>query len=133
MCVYNTIPPTLPSPSFGSGQPAYVQCDANGSLISGGISSGPTTNRSVTITTGSTFQNIITAGQVTKSLTIQNNNTNGDNCWIFIGGGTATKATSILLSPGQSYGRYGPFVPSDVIQGTCATGGGVDSIYVDTQ
>jgi|SRR6516162_10758911 hypothetical protein len=100
----------------------------------------PTTNSSVTITTGSTFQTILTAvptpgptgaGQ-RHSLTIQNNNVTADNCWIFIGAtGSATKPTSILLPQGASYTRYFPFIPSDNIAGTCATTG--DSIYVDTQ
>jgi len=94
-----------------------------------------TTNGSVTIATGSTFQTILAvlaAGNTQRrSVTIQNNNTNGDNCWLFIGGGSATKATSILLAPGGSYQRYYPYVPSDAIQATCATTN--DTMYLDTQ
>lgn len=96
----------------------------------------PTTNRSITITNGNTFQTVIAAASPTvstsrQSLTIQNNNTNNDNCWVFIGSAAAAKATSILLGPGGSYQRYYPFVPSDAIQATCTTT--ADSLYVDTQ
>jgi hypothetical protein len=91
------------------------------------------TNGSVTITTGGTFQTVlaaITQNNQRRSLTVENNNTS-DNCWLFIGSGSATKATSILLLPGGSYTRYYPYVPSDALQATCATTG--DSIYVDFQ
>ena len=89
-----------------------------------------TTNSSSTITLGNTFQTI-SAAQPRFTITIQNNNTNGDNCWLFIGGGSATKGTSILLAPGGSYQRYYPYVPSDAIQMTCATTS--DTFYLDTQ
>lgn len=52
-----------------------------------------TTNGAVTITTGGTFQTVLSALSSSgsrHSLTIQNNNTNGDNCWIYVGSGTAT-------------------------------------------
>jgi hypothetical protein len=96
----------------------------------------PTTNRSVSITTGGTFQQILAATPNTRdtlyqSLTIQNNQTTTDNCWIHIGGGTVNQSTSILLAPGQAYTRYFPYTPSDAIQGTCTTNG--DKLYVDTQ
>lgn len=91
----------------------------------------PTTNSSITITTGNTFQNLFSGiGRGRRSLTIQNNNAS-DSCWIFIGSGSATKATSILLLAGQAYTRYYPFLPSDVIQATCATT--ADSLYADVQ
>lgn len=93
-----------------------------------------TTNASVVIATGNTFQTVLPslrqpAGS-RKSLTIQNNNAS-DNCWLFIGSATATKATSILLLPGGSYTRYYPFTPSDAIQATCASTS--DTLYVDSQ
>jgi hypothetical protein len=90
-----------------------------------------TTNRSVTITLGSTFQTILTGGSQRRSVTIENNNTNTDNCWLFVGSASATTGTGILLLPGGSYSRYWPYVPSDVIQGTCASTN--DTLYVDTQ
>jgi hypothetical protein len=92
-----------------------------------------TTNGSVTITTGSTFQTILSAITQTnqrRSLTIENNNAS-DNCWLFIGSGSATKATSILLTAGGSYTRYYPYVPGDAMQATCATAS--DTLYVDYQ
>ena len=89
----------------------------------------PTTNGSVTITTGNTFQTVLTAA-TRRSLTVQNNNT-ADNCWLFIGSGTASKANSILLLPGGSYARYFPYTPSDALQATCATTS--DTFYIDTQ
>lgn len=94
-----------------------------------------TTNGSVTITTGNTFQTVLAAlgapPAIRRSLTIENNNTNGDNCWVFVGSGSATEGTAILLTKGGSYQRYYPYVPSDAIQATCATTS--DTLYVDTQ
>ena len=90
----------------------------------------PTLNLSVVIATGNTFQTVLAAGVNKRSLQIQNNNTT-DACWIFIGSGSATKGTSILLNAGGSYTRYYPFVPSDAIQATCATTS--DTLYVDVQ
>lgn len=93
----------------------------------------PTTNQTVVITTGNTFQTVLTAitlNNQRRSLTIQNNNAT-DSCWLFIGAGSATKPTSILLLAGGSYTRYYPYIPSDVIQATCATSS--DTMYVDTQ
>lgn len=93
-----------------------------------------TVNGSVTITAGNTFQTAVAAltpPALRRSLTIQNNNTNGDNCWVFVGGGSATKGTAILLNQGGSYTRYYPYVPSDAIQATCTTTS--DTLYVDTQ
>lgn len=95
-----------------------------------GLPNYGTTNASVSITTGNTFQQVLAAG-ARRSITIQNNNAT-DNCWVFIGAGSATVATSILLTPGGAYGRYnGSYVPQDVIQATCATNG--DKLYVDWQ
>jgi hypothetical protein len=104
-----------------------------------------TTNSSVTITTGNTYQNVlaaVTTNQQRRSLTIENNNTTAtDNCWIAFGtrlsngsqitAANATKAESILLAPGGSYTRYYPYIPNDLIVGTCVSNG--NSIYVDVQ
>jgi hypothetical protein len=95
----------------------------------------PTKNSSASIVTGNTFQSVLAAAvgsTLRNSLTIQNNNTNADSCWVFIGpNASATKATSILLAQGASYTRYYPFIPSDNISATCATT--ADTLYVDTQ
>lgn len=91
-----------------------------------------TTNGSVTIATGNTFQTVlaaVTQSNQRRSLTIENNNAS-DSCWIFIGSAVAAKGTSILLLPGGSYTRYQPYVPADAIQATCATTS--DTLYVDT-
>ena len=93
-----------------------------------------TINNSTTITLGGTFQTVLPAlgtGAVRRSITIQNNNTGTDNCWVFLGSGAATTARSILLASGGSYQRYYPYVPSDAVQMTCTTTG--DSVYIDTQ
>jgi hypothetical protein len=93
-----------------------------------------TTNASVSISTGNTFQTIITppaAPAQWRSVTIENNNTNTDNCWITVDGGAASKAKAILLLPGGSYTRYFPYVPANAIQGTCQTS--ADTLYVDYQ
>lgn len=111
--------------------PAFAQTYLN--PTSGSIVDLPTTNSSVAITTGNTFQTVIAAistNNQRKSLTIQNNNAS-DSCWLFIGAGSATKATAILLASGQAYTRYYPYVPSDAIQATCTTT--ADTLYVDVQ
>jgi hypothetical protein len=118
-------------PSFGQGNnmppaPAF----------SGAITNRSTLNGSVVIATGNTFQIVLASnfGTTTQrqQLTVNNNNfTVPDNCWIFLGSGTATKAASIMLVPGASYRREWPFVPSDTIQATCTTTS--DTLYIDTQ
>lgn len=113
-----------------------------------------TVKQAVKITTGNTFQQILASNYGTttqrQALTIENNNTNGDNCFIIavtgqeISAGSTTSTTvtingvaltaaqaAILLTEGGSYQRYWPYVPSDAIWGTCSGTG--DSIYVDTQ
>ena len=95
-----------------------------------------TVNASAVIATGNSFQTVLSAvngglsSPARQSLTIENNNAS-DNCWIFIGSGSPTEAKSILLLPGGSYTRYWPYVPSDVIQATCANNS--ETLYVDTQ
>jgi hypothetical protein len=114
----------------------FAQSAPTGMPVEGAVVNRATVNSSVTITTGGTFQQVLASviGTQTQrqALTIQNNNTNSDNCRVFLGPtASATTANSILLSPGQSYTRYWPIVPSDAIQVTCATAG--DSVYVDNQ
>lgn len=104
-------------------------------------------NRSISVTTGNTYQAIAAVNQSRRMIQIQNNNTNTDNCFInddglvAAGNTTATSVTtangaitaakaSILLQPGQAYTRYYPYVPSGPIVGTCASNG--DSLYVGT-
>lgn len=113
-------PVTVCVPTFINGQ---LNCARPGSQ--------PTTNVTIVIAAGNTFQTILAASTSRLNMTIQNNNTNGDNCWLFIGAGSATKATSILLGQGGSYQRYFPYIPSDAIQATCTTTS--DTLYVDTQ
>jgi hypothetical protein len=95
----------------------------------------PTVNGSVTLNATATYTQLLPATALNsfarRSLTIQNNNTNGDLCWIFIGSAAPTTPTSIQLAQGIPYQRYFPYVPNDKISGTCASTG--DSIYVDTQ
>jgi hypothetical protein len=110
-------------------------------MLSAALAQTPafTVNGSIAITAGNTFQQVLpampagsggSAGR--RSLTIQNNQTTTDNCWLYIGPtASATKGTSILLVPGGSYTRYFPYVPADNIAATCATT--ADTLYVDTQ
>jgi hypothetical protein len=120
---------------FSSGA-SYAQTPNSGSAISGVTINRSTKNVSVVITTGGTFQTVLTSilgtSTVRQALTIENNNTT-DNCYLFIGTGTPTAATSILLLPGGSYTRYWPYVPSDTFQATCASGAEPDSLYIDVQ
>jgi hypothetical protein len=125
--------------SVGYQAPAMAQ-----NATAGAATNLPTTNLSVTITTGSTFQTVLQAissppTTVTRrSMTIQNNNTS-DSCWLTFGkigstnitSGNAAKASSILLLAGGSLTRYWPYVPSDEIEGTCASNS--DTLYIDTQ
>jgi hypothetical protein len=97
------------------------------------VANMPTTIVPTVITTGNTFQTIlprIVPPSVRHSLTIEDNNAS-DNCWLYIGPGSATKGTAIFMVPGGSYMRYFPYVPSDVIQATCATS--ADTLYLDIQ
>lgn len=98
------------------------------------VTNAATTNGSVVITTGNTFQTVLPALQPgdspRRSLTIENNNAS-DSCWLYVGSGTPTKGTSMLLTSGGGYTRYYPYVPSDAIKATCASTS--DTLYVDTQ
>jgi hypothetical protein len=85
----------------------------------------PSDHCSVTIVTANKFQQVLAPNKANapegRGLTIENNNTNGDGCWVYIGSGAASKETSQQLTAGESYVRYWPFVPSDGIQATCAS------------
>lgn len=105
---------------------AFGACDANAQSRPMNLN---TLNSSAVIVTGNTFQTILAAKTNRQSVTIQNNNAS-DACWVFVGGGSATKGTSIALAAGQSWSRYFPYVPSDAIQATCATTN--DTLYIDT-
>jgi hypothetical protein len=130
-------------------------------IISPGTSSIPTnvvtTNGSVTITTGLTYQQILStpANDLSLgSLFFQNNQISGtDTCWIIIDvtvgnqivAGTTTTSTlvtvggnmvtagsvSIILVPGQLFLRTYPILPGDAVFATCATTG--DTLFVATQ
>jgi hypothetical protein len=89
----------------------------------------------VTIVTGNKFQEILpenNTGKDRRALVIDNKNTNGDNCWVFVGTGRATKEKSDkVLAPGDEYVEFWPFVPSDEIQATCASSS--DTLDVEFQ
>lgn len=115
--------------------PALPQAPApTGSPVRGVPQNPGTINHSAVITLGNTFQQILPAvgSGYRASLTIQNNNTGTDNCFVFIGPtASATKGTSILLATGIAYVRYWPNVPGDNIAATCDNTS--DTLYVDTQ
>jgi hypothetical protein len=79
----------------------------------------------VTIVIGNKFQEVLPENNTARdrrALIIENKNNNGDNCWVFVGSGRATKENSDkVLAPGDQYLEYWPFVPSDEIQVTCAS------------
>ena len=90
---------------------------------------GPSGNL-VSIETGNKFQQIVPATSTERrGLTVKNNNTNSDSCWVHIGSDRASKENSIVLDPGSSYNRYWPFASSDAIQATCASSS--DTLYVE--
>ena len=103
---------------------------AAGTAVSGVVVPRATVNSSAVITTGNTFQTVFTPTSGIQALTVENNNAT-DSCWLFVGGGSPTKATSILLLAGGAYTRYWPFVPSDILQATCASN--ADTLYIDFQ
>lgn len=111
-------PPALPAPV--------------GQQVTGAAQVRSTNNASGTITTGNTFQQIVAANNSLQSVTIQNNNTNTDNCWVFVGAtASATKGHSIILQPGGSWQRYWPYTPAEAINITCTTTS--DTFYADWQ
>ena len=100
------------------------------------------------ITTGLTYQQLLPGNGGRSTLTVQNNQTTTDNCFMILGGpwqvGDTTATTriingvsltaqqaSILLLPGGSDNRLSGIVPTDQILVTCTTTG--DSIYADYQ
>jgi hypothetical protein len=124
--------------------PAVAQNGANtyapSTTIDGFVRGRSTVNVSGTITSGGAFQQVLpsihsgagNASTARQSLTIQNNNTNSDNCFVFFGPiANATEQGSILLAPQQAYGRYWPDVPTDTISITCASTN--DTFYADYQ
>jgi hypothetical protein len=113
---------------------ALAQAPNPGTSVSGTATNRSTLNSSVVITTGGTFQTVLTSvlGTSTQrqALTIENNNAT-DSCNLFIGSGTASTGKAILLLAGGSYTRYWPYVPSDAFQATCASNS--DTLYIDVQ
>ena len=120
---------------FSSGA-SYAQTPNSGSAISGVTINRSTKNVSVVIASSGTFQTVLTSilgtSVVRQALTIENNNLTY-NCYLFIGTGTPTAATSILLLPGGSYTRYWPYVPSDAFQATCSSAAEPATLYIDVQ
>lgn len=109
-------------------------------------------NRSVTVTLGNVYQKVSNPGggdeAKRKNITIQNNNTNSDFCWldytglISSGMGTTSSVTtanqtitaaqaSILLTQGGAAQRLDGYIPSDAIMVACANPG--DSVYVEEE
>ncbi|MFZ3359750.1 MAG: hypothetical protein WA177_13395, partial [Xanthobacteraceae bacterium] len=82
---------------------------------------------------GNKFQQVLPSSTTDRRLLrITNSNTNGDTCWVFVGGGRASKDESDeVLTPGKEYERYWPFVPSDEVQATCVSSS--DTLAVETQ
>lgn len=99
-------------------------------LMQGVPISKSTVNKSAVIAAGGTFQTVLASTVVRTALTVENNNAT-DSCWLYIGGGSATEGTAILLLAGGSYVRYWPFLPNDTLQATCANTS--DTLYIDYQ
>ena len=92
-------------------------------------SSAPT-KTVVTINTANKFQQILTSSETARRM-IRISNNNGDSCWVFVGGGKASKESSYPVEPGKAYLRYPPFTTSDAIQATCASSS--DTLDVEYQ
>ena len=90
---------------------AYIFLGASFLAIACLLSSSPVlaqqpapTKNLVTIETGNKFQQILpegNTGEDRRALTITNNNTNGDTCWVFVGTGRASKEESDQVSRSQ--------------------------------
>jgi hypothetical protein len=92
------------------------------------------TDSLVTVATGNKFQEVVPpdkSGAERRTLTVQNNNTNGDSCWVYVGSDKASKEGSNVLAPGKEYARYWPFASSDAVQATCASSS--DTLQVEYQ
>jgi hypothetical protein len=125
---------------------AYTVSGAGSLAIACVLSSSPTfaqqisqtsvspapTHKSVTIVIGNKFQEVLNASTTAlRMLHISTNNTNDDSCWVFVGGGQASKEGSYAVLPGKEYLRYPPFVSSDAIQATCESSS--DTLDVEYQ
>jgi hypothetical protein len=101
-------------------------------LGSAAFAQTPSATANVTINTANKFQQVLaSSGTARRMLRISNNNTNRDSCWVFVGGGQASKEDSYELRPGKEYLRYPPFASSDAIQATCASSS--DTLDVEYQ
>jgi hypothetical protein len=93
----------------------------------------PSINLSGTIATTNTFQQIQGQNGGRNGCTVQNITTS-DNQWVYFGAcASATKASSVLLAPGQSVSCSLPgsdIVLSDTV---CITGTGADSFFANFQ
>lgn len=85
----------------------------------------PPTHCLITIVSANKFQQVLAPNTADaperRAFTIENNNTNGDSCWVYTGSDAASKAVSQEVAAGNSYARYWPFVPPDGVQATCAS------------
>jgi hypothetical protein len=136
------------NPSIGNNAQRIVSMPVN----------GQTTGQSAIITTGGTFQTLLStqpAGTIRNSISAQNNQISGtDVCYVLYGDaniksqvtpGTTTTSSNltingnsvpagnaaIILNPGQMWTRQYPINPGDEVFVTCVSTG--DSLYVDTQ
>lgn len=123
----------------GTGEAAPAEPSQSVSLAGLSRASAPQpqapTKDLVTIVTGNKFQQILpenSTGKDRRALLIENKNTNGDSCWVFVGTGKASKEESDqVVASGGEYVKYWPFVPSDAIQVTCASSS--DALSVEYQ
>jgi hypothetical protein len=86
----------------------------------------PSEHCQITIVTADKFQQVLPPNKANapqrRAFTIENTNKNGDSCWVYLGSQSASKEGSQKITAGELYVRYWPFVPSDAIQATCASG-----------
>ena len=133
--------------AFKAGNPGPFTVDVTGKLCMGETATGLVpTNRSALITTGNTYQTVVPAGSY-KSIQIENNNTNTDQCLVedtgavVAGNTTATVVTtpngattaakaSATLAINGSYTQSATTTTTAIVV-TCTTTG--DSVWVRTQ
>ncbi len=88
-----------------------------------GAGGGALTDRSGTITTGGTSQQLAPVNNARKYLLVQNPTTASESFWIAVGTAAVAASPSIEIAPGVTLSWESSFVPSDAVNVIAATTG----------
>ena len=132
MAETETTSPAATSDNRATAAPASIELKENASSSPHSQTCSPADHCLVTIVAANKFQPLLTADNAhaseRRALTIENRNSNGDSCWVYVGNNPASKQESEELTAGKSFVRYWPFVPSGGVQATCASNS--DTLHV---